>query len=73
MLVLVSVGWFLWFRKLVRRHRELQAVLTKKQAVDAGERRLLALVQNSADLVAVLEPDSTASFVSPSATAVGRS
>ncbi len=69
-LVLVSIGWFFWFRKLVRRHREVQRALTQKQAVDAGERRLLALVQNSADLVIVMEPDSTASFVSPSARAV---
>jgi diguanylate cyclase (GGDEF)-like protein/PAS domain S-box-containing protein len=70
LLFFVSLGWFGWFRKLVRRHRELQHTLTQKQAFDAGERRLLALVQNSADLVAVLEPDSTASFVSPSAASV---
>ncbi len=70
LLVLVSLGWAAWFRKLVRRHREVQRQLTEKQTVDAGERRLLALVQNSADLVAVLEPDSTASFVSPASSAV---
>ena len=39
--------------------------MTEQQELDAGERRLLALVQNSADLVLVLEPDATASFVSP--------
>ena len=70
LLVLVSIGWFVWFRKLVRRHRALQQRVTERQVLDAGERRLLALVQNSADLVVVLEPDSTASFVSPSATSV---
>jgi diguanylate cyclase (GGDEF)-like protein/PAS domain S-box-containing protein len=70
LLVLVSIGWFFWFRTLVRRHRELQRQVTEQQVLDAGERRLLALVQNSADLVLVLEPDSTASFVSPSATAI---
>jgi diguanylate cyclase (GGDEF)-like protein/PAS domain S-box-containing protein len=70
LLVLLSLGWFGWVRKLVRRHRELQHAVTQKQVFDAGERRLLALVQNSADLVAVLEPDSTASFVSPSAASV---
>ena len=63
--MLVSIGWFVWFRKLVRRHRSLQQRVTERQVLDAGERRLLALVQNSADLVVVLEPDSTASFVSP--------
>ena len=66
----VSVGWFLWFRQLVRRHRRLQRAVTERQALDASERRLLALVQNSADLVVVLEPDATASFVSPSAASV---
>ena len=70
LLLLVSAGWFVWFRRLVRRHRELQRAMTEKQVLDEGERRLLALVQNSADLVAVLEPDSTASFVSPSAASV---
>ena len=66
LLVVVSIGWFVWFRQLVRRHRELQRALTERQVLDAGERRLLALVQNSADLVVVLEPDATTSFVSPS-------
>ncbi len=70
LLVLVSIGWFFWFRRLVRRHRELQRAMTERQTLDAGERRLLALVRNSVDVVAVLEPDSTASFVSPSAATV---
>ncbi|MGZ4436277.1 MAG: putative bifunctional diguanylate cyclase/phosphodiesterase [Nocardioidaceae bacterium] len=67
LLVLVSVGWFIWFRRLVDRHRSLERRLTERQAVDASERRLLALVQSSADLIVVLEPDGTTSFVSPSA------
>ncbi len=70
LLVLVSIGWALWFRKLVRRHRELQRALTERQSLDTGERRLLALVQNSADVLAVLEPDSTATFLSPSTATV---
>jgi len=70
LLVLVSFGWFVWFRKLVRRHRTMQRELTERQVLDAGERRLLALVQNSADVVAVLEPDSTAMFVSPASRSV---
>jgi diguanylate cyclase (GGDEF)-like protein/PAS domain S-box-containing protein len=69
-LVLVSVGWFLWFRRLVRRHRELERAVTESQLEVDGERRLLALVQNSADMVAVLEPDSTMTFVSPASVAV---
>jgi diguanylate cyclase (GGDEF)-like protein/PAS domain S-box-containing protein len=70
LLVGVSIGWFVWFRKLVQRHRALQRAATERQVLDDGERRLLALVQNGADLVVVLEPDSTTSFVSPSAKAV---
>ena len=70
LLVLVSFGWFVWFRTLVRRHRAMQREVTERQVLDAGERRLLALVQNSADVVAVLEPDSTAMFVSPAARSV---
>jgi diguanylate cyclase (GGDEF)-like protein/PAS domain S-box-containing protein len=69
-LLLVSLAWCVWFRRLVRRHRHLERAVTEKQVLDAGERRLLALVQNSADLVVVLDPDSTASFVSPSARSV---
>ncbi len=65
LLLLVSIGWFFWFRSLVRRHRALQRTLTERQVVDSGERRLLALVKNSTDLVAVLESDSTVTFVSP--------
>ncbi len=70
LLIAVSIGWFVWFRQLVRRHRALQQAVTERQVLDSGERRLLALVRNSADLVVVLEPDSTASFVSPSSTSV---
>jgi diguanylate cyclase (GGDEF)-like protein/PAS domain S-box-containing protein len=70
LLVGVSIGWFFWFRQLVRRHRELQRAVTERQVLDSGERRLLALVKNSADLVVLLEPDSTASFVSPSSASV---
>ncbi len=68
--LVICVGWFSWFAKLVKRHRELEHRLTEKQAVDAGERRLLALVHNSADLVAVLDADSFATFVSPASRAV---
>ena len=70
LLVLASAGWFLWFRRVVRRHRELERTVTEAQLVMAGERRLMALVQNSADMVAVLEPDSTMTFVSPASVSV---
>ena len=70
LLVLVSVGWFAWFRQLVDRHRAVERRLTAQQVVDLRERRLLALVQNSADLIVVIERDAAMSFVSPSAPAV---
>ena len=67
MFLVVCIGWFTWFNRLVRRHRALQHRLTERETVHAGERRLLTLIRNSSDLVVVLRPDSTASFVSPAA------
>ncbi|PKW27269.1 putative bifunctional diguanylate cyclase/phosphodiesterase [Phycicoccus duodecadis] len=73
LLIIASLGWFVWFRRLVDRHREMEHRLTAQHVVDQRERRLLALVQNSADLVVLVEPDGTASFVTPSAaTMLGR-
>ncbi len=70
LLVLVSIGWFAWFRRLVDRHRAVERHLTAQRVVDLRERRLLALVQNSADLVVVIEDDGVVSFASPSARSV---
>ena len=70
-LLLVSWGWFAWFRRLIRRHRDLSDGMTERKVIDAGERRLLALVRNSTDVVAVIEPDSTATFLSPAVGALG--
>ena len=66
LLIVVSVGWFLWFRRLVARHRALQQAVTEQEALASSEQRLLALVQNGSDVVTVLDLDSTTSFVSPS-------
>ncbi len=63
--LVVCIGWFTWFNRLARRHRAVQKALTERQVVDAGERRLMALVHNSADVVLTLDGDSTATFVSP--------
>jgi diguanylate cyclase (GGDEF)-like protein/PAS domain S-box-containing protein len=70
-LLLVSWGWFVWFRRLIRRHRDAQHGVTERKVIDVGERRLLALVRNSTDVVAVIEPDSTATFLSPAVAALG--
>ena len=70
-LLVVSWGWFVWFRRVVRRQRALQRGMTERTVLDAGERRLLALVRNSTDVVAVIEPDSTATFLSPAVAALG--
>ncbi len=70
LLVVVSIGWFLWFRKLVARHRALQQKVTEQEASAVGERRLLALVQNGTELVMVLDAGGSATFVSPSSRVV---
>lgn len=65
LLGLMSLGWLAWFRRVRRRHRKVESALARKQAFDASERRQLALVQNSTDLIAVLDHDSTIDFISP--------
>ena len=70
-LLVVSWGWFVWFRRVIRRHRDLQRGMTERTVIDTGERRLLALVRNSTDVVAVIDPDSTATFLSPAVAALG--
>ncbi|HMM93684.1 EAL domain-containing protein [Phycicoccus sp.] len=70
LLLVASVGWFVWFRRIVDRHRAVERRLTAQQVVDQGERRLLELVRYSADLLVVVEQDGTLSFVSPSTRAV---
>ena len=70
-LLVVAGGWFAWFRRSVRRQREVQRSVTERTVIDAGERRLLALVRNGTDVVAVIEPDSTATFLSPAVAVLG--
>ena len=70
LLIGVSICWFAWFRRLVDRHRSLERRLTAQRLVDERDRRLLALVQRSADLIVVVEDDGMVSFVSPSARTV---
>ncbi len=70
-LLVVSWGWFVWFRRVIRRQRDLQRGMTERTVIDTGERRLLALVRNSTDVVAVIDPDSTATFLSPAVAALG--
>ncbi len=67
LLTLASIGWFVWFRRVIRRHRELQQKLTEREAQAASDERLTALVKNSADLTVILDVDLTATFVSPAA------
>ena len=67
LLLVVSVGWMFWFRKLVARHKDLQRTVTEQQATAVGERRLAALVRNASDVVTVLDADSRITFATPSA------
>ncbi|HEX5090545.1 MAG TPA: EAL domain-containing protein [Nocardioides sp.] len=66
-LVAVSGGWYVWSRRV----RETQRVTVERRVLDAGERRLLALVRNSTDVVAIIEPDSTTTFVTPAVAVLG--
>jgi diguanylate cyclase (GGDEF)-like protein/PAS domain S-box-containing protein len=70
MLVVASVGWMVWFRRLVSRHRRMQAEVTEQQARAASEGRLAALVRTSADVIVVLAADGTVQYVTASATRV---
>ena len=70
LLVAASLGWMVWFRRLVSRHRALQQQLTEQQSRTVGEQRLAALVRNAADVVAVCDADSTVSYVTPSVASV---
>ena len=65
LLVGASAGWFAWFRRVLRRHRELQQRLSEEEARVASDERLTVLVKNSADLTLILDADLTATFVSP--------
>ncbi len=70
LLLLASVGWLGWLRRLVRRHRVLQQKFTQAQSRAVNERRLAALVRNAADVVAVCDADTTVTYVTPSCRAV---
>lgn len=69
-LIFISVGWMVWFRQLVARHRAAEHELTEANARAVSERRLATLVRNSADVIAVCNVDSTVSFVTPAVSAV---
>jgi PAS domain S-box-containing protein len=70
LLILASLGWMVWFRRLVNRHRLLQEQFTAEQSRAEGEQRLAALVRNAADVVIVCGLDAEATFVTASATSV---
>jgi diguanylate cyclase (GGDEF)-like protein/PAS domain S-box-containing protein len=70
LLALASVGWFGWFRRVVRKQRELQHTLTEQTAQAEGEAKLAALVRNASDVIAVVDLESTIFYVSPSSSHV---
>ncbi len=65
-----SVGWMVWFRRLVARHRSLEHEVTAQTLRAEGEHRLAALVRESSDVVAVIGRDAGVSFATPSTAAV---
>jgi diguanylate cyclase (GGDEF)-like protein/PAS domain S-box-containing protein len=70
LLALASVGWFGWFRRVVRRQRGLQATLTEQTAYADAEAKLASLVRSASDVIAVVDAEATISYVSPSSTDV---
>jgi diguanylate cyclase (GGDEF)-like protein/PAS domain S-box-containing protein len=70
LLILASVGWFGWFRTVVRRQRSLERTLTEQTSQAQAEATLAALVRNASDVIAVVEEDCTITYVSPSASKV---
>ncbi len=70
LLALASIGWFGWFRRVVRKQRELQRTLTEQTAHAAGEAKLASLVRNASDVIAVIDLESTIAYVSPSSASV---
>jgi len=67
MLVVASVGWMAWFRRLVARHRRLQAEVTAQQTLVASESRLASLVRSSVDVIVVLTTDGRFGYATGSA------
>jgi diguanylate cyclase (GGDEF)-like protein/PAS domain S-box-containing protein len=70
LLALASFGWFTWFRRVIRRQRRLQHTLTERTAQAKSEARLATLVRNASDVIAIVEPDTTILYISPSSAAV---
>ena len=66
LLVVASFGWMLWFRRLVRRHRDLERRMTEQQSRAEGEQRLAALVRNATDVVVICDLDGRIRFSTPS-------
>ncbi|RYU12372.1 EAL domain-containing protein [Nocardioides iriomotensis] len=70
LLALLALGTLLGLRRLSGRQRALARELVHHERAGADARRMSALVETSPDLVAVLDHDSTLSYVSPSASAI---
>lgn len=66
-LLAFALAWFAWSRRLTNRHAQVENELKERQSMDFDERRLTALVRNSADVITVLDHDSTVLFACPSA------
>ncbi len=66
LLVIASFGWMLWFRRLLRRHRDLERRVTEQQSRAEGEQRLATLVRNATDVVVICDLDGRIRFSTPS-------
>ncbi|MBI5709521.1 MAG: PAS domain S-box protein [Candidatus Eisenbacteria bacterium] len=65
LLALLMIGLLHWRGEKVRRRAEAAAV--EQRTLETGEERFRSLVQNVSDAIAVLLPDRTISYVTPSA------
>ena len=70
LLALASIGWFGWFRRVVRKQRAMQHILTEQTAHAESEARLASLVRNASDVVAVVDGEATIGYVTPSSDSV---
>ena len=68
--ILTSLAWLAGFRRLTSSNRSLQRKVAEQEAAAARVNWLATLARRSSAVVAVVDPDSTVSFVTPSAQVV---
>ncbi len=70
LLLALAAAALAMIRRLSSRHAALREALAAQGALDSDARRMAALVATSPDLVAILDHDSTMTYVSPSSATI---